>query len=96
MLLDKSAIQHLQTMRGSITKLRPHNGGGYRIAKYVLKDESKPDTYANRSWYEAAVERELDDVSAVAKKYFGEGFLRPTLGGDRTPEFPGFSVHRAE
>ena len=84
----------LETKRGSITKFGERNGGGWRIAKYFLKDESKPDTYDNRHWYEHCFERELEDPREIARKYFGSGILKPVLGGDRTPEYPTYSVHQ--
>lgn len=51
--------------------------GRVEVSGYVLRDDSKPDTYSNRKWYQAKVTYDGDFVSA-ARSVFGNGRLRET------------------
>lgn len=73
---DDELYAYLDAKRGSI-KVRPN--GDIVAHSYVLRDESKPDTYANRHWFEAAYVYDGSlDLAGVARKVFGAGVLRET------------------
>ena len=76
---DVELYTYLDAKRGSITV---RANGDIVAHTYTLRDESAPDTYTNRHWYEAAYIYDGSlDLVGVARKVFATGTLRETTDG---------------